>query len=448
MTSIRARLIFILVVMTAIVWLSAIVWIYASTRAQVEHVLDARLMEAARMVSSLITSQEIDPKRAAEGIANPSSLQNYERQLSCQIWALNGTLIGRSDAAPATPLASGKSGFSDTWVGGEAWRVYSVENAELGVRVLVGDNLKVRDGLVGGVIAGLVLPALLVLPSLTFLIWLCVDRGLAPLNCMAAALEIRPASDLSPLETENGPSEIRTVTRSLNGLFERVTAAREHERNFTAFAAHELRTPIAGLKTQAQIALASQEGETRENALKQIIVGVDRATRLVRQLTDLTAAENGEISGDVEETDVGATLANLSGELQVHNAKSARIVLAGTLKSLRLRIEPTLFLLAARNILENALLHSSGNGDIHCWARRYSNGRIGIVVDDDGPGISDAELLKVRDRFFRGRNKAPIGSGLGLAIVDLALTRAGAALLLSNRPEGGLRAEILIDSGR
>lgn len=101
MKSIRSRLFMILMITTGVVWMSAIAWIYLSTRAEVERVLDARLIEAARMVSSLITSQEIDPKRAAQIPAvEPTMHASYDRQLSCQIWALDGTLVGRSDAAP------------------------------------------------------------------------------------------------------------------------------------------------------------------------------------------------------------------------------------------------------------------------------------------------------------------------------------------------------------
>lgn len=178
MRSIRSRLFMILMITTGVVWMSAIVWIYLSTRHEVERVLDARLIEAARMVSSLITSQEIDPKRAAQiPTVEPALHASYDRQLSCQIWALDGTLVGRSDAAPATPLTESGEGFSQTLVGGEIWRVYAVMNSDLGMRVLVGDNMRVRDRLVADVIRGLALPALLILPILAGLIWLSVRKG-------------------------------------------------------------------------------------------------------------------------------------------------------------------------------------------------------------------------------------------------------------------------------
>lgn len=444
MTSIRTRLFFILMITTGIVWTSAVAWIYLNTRAEVERVLDARLTEAARMVSSLIASQEIDPRRAAQLPAGAAILRtSYERQLSCQIWALDGTLVGRSDAAPSSPLTQGTSGFSETSIDGELWRVYAIENKDLGMRVLVGDSLRVRDRLVGDVIKGLLLPASLIIPLLAGLIWLSVRKGLAPLNRMAAALGQRDASELGPLPDAGAPSEIRPVINSLNGLFGRVSAAREHERNFTAFAAHELRTPIAGLKTQAQVALGSDDSTIRRNALQQIVIGVDRTSRLVRQLTDITAAEAGEALSQHGETNVGHSLSLLADELAPHMPRGVRVSLNECLYGFCPKIEPCLFMLAARNLLENALLHSPPSGVVRCWAR-LDGGGVSIVFDDDGPGIPEDELPKVRERFFRGRNKTPVGSGLGLAIVDLVLSRAGGSLRLSNRPEGGLRAEMWI----
>lgn len=442
MRSIRGRLFMILMITTGVVWMSAIVWIYLSTRHEVERVLDARLIEAARMVSSLITSQEIDPKRAAQiPTVEPALHASYDRQLSCQIWALDGTLVGRSDAAPATPLTDSGEGFSQTVVGGEIWRVYAVMNSDLGMRVLVGDNMRVRDRLVADVIRGLALPALLILPILAGLIWLSVRKGLAPLNAMASTLETRPASDLSALPDADTPSEIKPVIRSLNGLFGRVSAARQRERDFTAFAAHELRTPIAGLKTQAQVALGSEDPRIRNNALRQMVIGVDRTSRLVRQLTDLTNTESGEIATAQQDVNIGKVLGQLADDIGQHYSDTAVIEVDPKLAGICLSVDPSLFTLAARNLLENAALHSGSEGVVRCLVRTEKDG-FGVVIDDSGPGIPEEELPKVRDRFYRGRNKTAMGSGLGLAIADLAMKRLGGKLYLENRREGGLRAEL------
>jgi two-component system sensor histidine kinase QseC len=440
MPSISKRLFLILALTTGLVWLSAVAWIFLSTRAEVERVLDARLMEAGRMVSSLIVSQEIavDPTQTITSDLPMRTHSAYDRQLSCQIWSLQGTLIGRSDAAPNQAMSEHTDGISETVIDGERWRVYAITNAERGVRVLVGDNLSIRDGLVNDVIRGLLLPALLILPVLAVLIWLSVRRGLEPLRKIAGDLEARHASDLSPIEDVKTAREIAPVLQSLNGLFARVARLRERERNFTAFAAHELRTPLAGLKTQAQVALASGDGAIREQALRQIVVGVDRTGRLVRQLLDMSAVEaldQGERSGMVRP---GSILRALADEL-ADPAKGVEVEVSPDLDDIELEIEPELFNLAARNLMENAVNHSPPGGIVRCRVAGLSEeGR--IIIEDDGPGIPEEELPHVTERFFRGRNKAPVGSGLGLAIVELALGRSGWRLRLQNRDQGGLQA--------
>lgn len=442
MPSISKRLFLILVLTTSLVWLSAVVWIFLSTRAQVEKVLDARLMEAGRMVSSMVARQEIDARSTGALTTEfPARVRSaYDRQLSCQIWSLQGTLISRSDAAPDQELSEHKDGISETVIDGERWRVYAITNADLGVRVLVGDHLRIRDGLVNDVIRGLLLPALLILPALAMLIWFSVRRGLEPLRKIAGDLETRQASDLRPIAGVRTAKEIVPVLQSLNGLFARVASLRERERNFTAFAAHELRTPLAGLKTQAQVALASDDRAIRDQALRQIVVGVDRTGRLVRQLLDMSALEaldQAERSSIVEPAAILRTLATELADLKTN----VTIEVSPELDTVELPIESELFTLAARNLIENAVNHSPPGGVVRCRLANTSDEQR-VVIEDDGPGIPDEELPQVTERFFRGRNKGPVGSGLGLAIVELALGRDGWMLQLQNRDTGGLRAVI------
>ncbi|MDI6028474.1 sensor histidine kinase N-terminal domain-containing protein [Corticibacterium sp. UT-5YL-CI-8] len=443
MPSISKRLFLILVLTTSLVWLSAVLWIFLSTRAEVERVLDARLMEAGRMVSSLISRQERDavPDRSTTVEIPLREHSAYERQLSCQIWSLQGALISRSDAAPAEKLSEQEDGISETVVDGERWRVYAITNTDIGIRVLVGDNLSMRDHLVNDVIRGLLLPALFIVPVLAVLIWFSVRRGLEPLRKIAGDLEARHATDLSPIEDVDTAKEIVPVLQSLNGLFARVAGLRERERNFTAFAAHELRTPLAGLKTQAQVALASEDPAIRDQALRQIVVGVDRTGRLVRQLLDMSAVEaldhESEKRGVVRPSFV---LRSLAAEL-ADRARQVSVEVAPEMDAVELHIEPELFTLAARNLMENAVNHSPPGGVVRCRvAGQFEAGQ--VIIEDDGPGIPEEELPRVTERFFRGRNKAPVGSGLGLAIVELALGRSGWRLQLQNRDAGGLRAVI------
>ena len=449
MNSIRARLIAVLIGSTGLVWLLAVGWIYLSTQAEVERVLDARLMEAARMVNSLLSDHRIEAgldKAAASQALGAFEVDHssYERQLSCQIWSLEGTLVGRSQNAPDTRLSGASAGFADAEVGGEQWRVFTVENQALGVRVMVGDSLQIRDRLVGDVIKGLVVPALLILPFLAGVILISVRRGLSPLSDMAQTLAVRPANDLRPLASVDLPREIAPAIGALNGLFRRVQEARERERSFTAFAAHELKTPLAGVKTQAQIALASDDPAVHANALRQITLGVDRTARLVKQLLDLAALEANDAEPDVVEARAADLLEAAVAELSLPAGGGRVVVDAGAGAERTVRVEPQFLSLALRNLIENALNHAPGDVPVTCRIEAGGDRAVRFVVEDEGPGIPEAEMALVVQKFVRGRTRSATGSGLGLAIAQAAMARIGGRLTLENRDEGGLRAGLSV----
>ncbi|ESR27255.1 ATP-binding protein [Lutibaculum baratangense] len=444
MRSMRGRLVAILLVSTGAVWLCAIAWIYWSTQAQIEQVLDARLREAAGMVNSLLTDNRIEvavaASEATELPAGFGSGVSYARQLSCQIWSLSGDLVSRSEGAPAGELSPASDGFSETVVDGERWRVYAIANEALGVRVLVGDSVAVRDRLVADMIKGLLLPAALLVPVMALLIWLSVRQGLLPLRDLARSLRQRRAEDLRPLDHAGSPTELIPPLEALNGLFRRVEAARQRERDFTTFAAHELKTPLAGLKTQAQIALASDDRTVQSAALAQIVHGVDRTGRLVRQLLDLASVEAAEPPRQVEACDLAALTRQTVEELAAKAAQQGVAIAiaaddeAGRAAG-RAEVEPFFFTLALRNVLENAVLHSPLGGTVLC-SLRQTEGCAAVVIEDEGPGMDPAEIGRATERFFRGRRKAASGSGLGLSIAQLALGRTGWSLTIENRGPG------------
>ena len=442
MTSLRTRLFIILIAATTLIWLFATAWIYLDTKRQLQHVLDTRIMEAARMVGSLVTSGEIGLSVRADEA--PSSIPlpelipvGYERQLSCQIWSFDGRLIGRSSGAPKAALSNGTSGFSEQEVGGEPWRVYAFADQERGIRVLVGDRLGLRDRLVADLVRGLLLPAIVVVPLLAFLIWASVGRGLQPLRRLTQGLKARGPEDLSPVDVGTPPSEIRPVVEALNGLFGKVAAAREHERSFTAFAAHELRTPLAGLRTQVQVALAAKDPSIREGALRQTLVAVDRTSRLVRQLLAMSELDATVDEGEVQDILVGSALAEVIASL---GTGAVQVEIDPALHHTTIRMNRELFHLAVRNLHENAVQHSPEGGVVR-WVLDVQTSSPMIAVEDEGPGIPEDEIGQVTDRFFRGRHRSTVGSGLGLAIVEAALKRARASFMLRNRQDrSGLRA--------
>ncbi|MBL4918559.1 sensor histidine kinase [Szabonella alba] len=450
MNSIRTRLFAILLAATGAVWLSAVIWIQYSTRMEVSHVLDRRLQESARMVASLIgRNGGIVPDDAAALVDAAPALpdtgsHDFARQLICQVWGFDGQLKSESDGAPGTRLADGVEGFSEREVEGEVWRVYSHVDEDMGIRVMVGDAKSVRDRLVGDVVLGLLAPALLILPLLAGLIWLAVRRGLQPLDSLACTLAARPATDLSALDDRNTATELQPMIGALNGLFRRVDAARERERSFTAFAAHELKTPLAGLKTQAQIAQIAPDEATRARALAQITGGVDRTDRMVRQLLDMTAAENPVVACDLAAQEGARILADVAeGLAGLADARGVALVLDASSVPWR-TTQAALLAPALRNLMENAILASPAGARVEARLDGQ-DGRMRFSVLDRGPGIADADRPHVTERFWRGRaDTSGHGSGLGLAIVAAVMARMGGELRLSPRDGGGELAELLL----
>ncbi|SDG23854.1 ATP-binding protein [Alloyangia pacifica] len=436
--SLRLRLFLILALATGAIWFSAVMWIEHSTRAQVTKVLDARLAEAARMVSSLLSDRRIAMAGDGSPVAIPLDPHgDYAHQLSCQIWSLRGTLVGQSEGAPAGQLTGAHgTGYSESTVGGETWRVYTVENAALGVRVMVGDSIGVRERLVSGVIEGLLLPMALILPLLAAAIWISLGKGLAPMHRLAEALRLRSPSDLAPLPVGPVPAEMRPMRSALDGLFARLSRAREAERDFTAFAAHELKTPLAGLRTQAQIARIAPDAATRTRALQNIERSVDRTDRLVRQLLELSAVEREGAAQD--QLDLGQLSAEICADLAPLAEARDVMLVSDVPEGSAQPLAASGFLLhaALRNLVENAVQASPVGAKV----RISCDGKV-LAVEDSGPGIPEALRARACERFVRGTQGGD-GSGLGLAIASAAMERLGGELRLPPSDGQGQRAEL------
>lgn len=443
MSSLRIRLFVLLAATTVIVWSSAAVWIYASTRAEVQRVLDRRLVEAAGMVASLATdAEDLLVRRPNQSRLVP--LPHYSRQLSCQIWTLDGRLVGRSSGAPSQPLAEGGSGFSERVISGETWRVYTIADPARQIRVSVGDNLRVRQRLTNDLMFGLLAPALAGLVALAILIWAAVGAGLAPLRQVARLLARRDPSDFSALGIEHPTKEIMPLIGAIDSQFARLEQLRADERHFIASAAHELQTPLAGLRVHAEIASMTDDASTREKSLHSIRKSVDRTARLVGQLLDLSREESGEPLPQ-QWVSVASVMDGLSDEFSNDLRRAdVQLVAANTVESLDIRIAPASLILALRNLIKNAIDHAPKGSSIEISAQSRGQ-NVALCIRDQGPGIPPEELAHIRGRFVRGAGERGLGAGLGLSIVELVLSHAGGTLDLRNLAEGGLESAILFE---
>lgn len=444
--SLRKRLIVSIALLLAALWLAAVGWFLLDVRAELRQVLDARLASSARMVQGLLArgDLQLDPGRLSQ--EEPGELEPLPvlpTQVACQLWTLDGNVVTFSDDTPPLTHEPEEDGLSTQLVDGQLWRVFTLTDTDTGIRIATAERQSLRTVLVRDVALAVTVPFLLALPGMGLVIWFGVGRGLSPLERLRNSIASRHADALDPLPEQDIPVEVAPLVRSLNGLFMRLTTTLERERRFTGDAAHELRTPLAGIKTQLQIAQAA-DGEVRARALSQAEVGLDRMSRLVAQLLTLARLESPiDADSQLECCDPHAVVRETVRELEP--AAVARGV------SLRERCEqavgpvamPASLLHAAlRNLLENAIRHSPAGATVTVSLEHMADGAALSVIDEGG-GLSEEEVANVTRRFYRAKSGATNGSGLGLSIVEAICERHGARLRLKSCPEnGGLVASL------
>jgi two-component system sensor histidine kinase QseC len=327
------------------------------------------------------------------------------------------------------------TGFRTSTRDGQARRVYTIVEPGLGGQVTVGDSQAIRDQLVRDVIAGFLWPALVVLPVIWGLIWLSITTGLAPLARFARDLEARRTDDLGALpEPKLRPREIRPLAGALNDLLARLARARAQERDFIAYAAHEMKTPLAGLKTQAHIASRAQDQATRARALEAISTSVDRTDRMVHQLLDLAQVDSRETR--LAPIALQTLLRQVLGDLaEVADRRQLHLALELPTQPVTLASDPFLLAMALRNLIENAIQASpKGSGVL---VRVSDTGADALIdIRDSGPGLPPAIAQQAQEKFVKGNNVDPSGSGLGLAIATDAMTAVHGAIRFEQQADG------------
>ncbi|MBU1458224.1 MAG: sensor histidine kinase N-terminal domain-containing protein, partial [Gammaproteobacteria bacterium] len=304
--SIRNRTL-VLVLGILLLSLSLISWrSYRDARHEIEELFDAQLAQSARLVQGLVM-HEMEPsarqalQTALDAAVNARRDQgvpghDYETKLGFQVYAADGSSVLQSAGAPngalqelaktdsAPPFSGLSGGYHDVQLDGHAWRLFLLQDREDDLWILVSERDDVRGELVGKIAGRSLLPDLIGLPLLALLIWLAVGWGLRPLAHMAQLLKSRDPDNLAPLLLAPLPPELEPVAASLNRLLQQVNQLVEREKRFIADAAHELRTPLAVLRVHAQNALQAGSDAERDEAIRQLLAGVDRTTRVVTQL--------------------------------------------------------------------------------------------------------------------------------------------------------------------
>lgn len=413
--SLQSRLLAMLLGLVVAVWLGAAFLTWFDAQHELDELLDGHLAQAAALLVAQQAKAD-DDGDDDDGVADAPSLHKYAPKVAFQVFQ-NGVMVLHSANAGSQPMSALTQGFDTVRLAdGFEWRVFVARGANTGVQVFVAEQTQTRDQILWAVMRGLLWPLVIALPLLGLALWWAVRHGLAPLRQLGQELGQRRAQALEPVPLADLPSEMQPMVQSLNGLFSRIENMLDSERRFTADAAHELRTPIAGIRAQAQVAMGAG-GDTAqlEHALRLTLVGCDRATRLVGQLLTLSRLE-ASTAAPATKVDLGALVQSLAADLAPSALARHQTLELEADAPCTVRGDETLVNVLVRNLLDNALRYSPDGArvlvDVTMQDRQAT-----LRVQDGGPGMTDAEIARLGERFFRVLGNEQPGSGLGWSIV-------------------------------
>lgn len=411
--SIRIRTTILVVVAVALVWLLAAYFTWREAEHEAAEVFDGHLAQAASMLIAQ-SAVEIEEPEELDGELHAPLTHRYGRKVAFQVWEHGRSLLVHSENAPNTRLAVNERGFSDSVVNGVAWRVFSGWNTRGDMLVQVGERIDARENMADQMAEGLLQPLAWGLPLLSVLLWLVIGRAMKPLDAVAGEIAARSPDRLEPLGSMAVPREVEPLVRRLDELLLRVAEALQREKRFTGDAAHELRTPIAALCAQAEVALASNRDDERRRALQAVLAAARRSGRLVEQLLTMARADSQLRSrwpkvdlAAVARESIAAIVESGVDHVEFELVNEAPAPMHGEAAWLRVLL---------RNLLENAARHAPAESVVRVSVEHRGD-QVCLSVGDRGPGVAPEMLPRLGERFWRAGDQAGGGSGLGLSIV-------------------------------
>lgn len=443
--SLQARLVLLVTALVLLVWLATTILTWFDARHELDELLDSHLAQAAALLV-VQQAREVDDDDSS---LDAPALHRYAPKAAFQVFH-DGNLVMKSANATSTPMIPSadefRSGFRTLQIEGKAWRVFAAHGAKRDVQVYVGEQVESRAAILWAVLRSTAWPVLAALPLLALAIWWAVQRGMSPLRKLGHALADRSPQSLHPVVLVRAPSEMQPVLNSLNGLLTRIQSLIDSERRFTADAAHELRTPIAAIRAQAQVAMLEPNEGQRRHALQATLEGCDRASRLVEQLLTLSRLEAGTVPAmsalnlaDLTRQVVANLAPAASGRQQSVELNTASDALA-----IQVSGDADLLSVLIRNLVDNASRYSPPGGRINIAVTANANSAQ-LCVEDSGPGMADTDLQRLGERFFRVLGSDVPGSGLGWSIVRRIAEVHNAQVDVGRSAQlGGLRVAVSV----
>jgi len=438
--SLQARLLGLVLGMVVAVWLASMLATWFDARDELDELLDSHLAQAASLLVAQ-QSREIEDEHHA---VDASPLHRYAPTVAFQVFH-EGRLALRSANAPTAPMvdpARGfKTGLETVRIDGLDWRVFAAYGAERDVQVYVGEQAASRAEILWAVLRSALWPMAVALPLLALAVWWAVYRGMAPLRRLGRTLGTRAPDEPGPVRLDGIPTEMEPMVDALNSLLTRIGLLLESERRFTADAAHELRTPIAAIRAQAQVALAETDEGLRRHALLGTLQGCDRATRLMEQLLTLSRLEAAD-APPMQKVDLGAVAKKVVADVAPGAIGKQQTLELDAVEACVVLGDETLLAVLVRNLVDNAVRYSPRGATVKVAVVRR-DAQVRLTVEDSGPGLSEADLLRIGERFFRVIGNEESGSGLGWSIVRRIAAAHHAVVRVDRSPAlGGLSVEV------
>jgi two-component system OmpR family sensor kinase len=435
--SLRGRLLWFLLAAITIAAVAQATIAYRTALHDADQIFDYHMQQMALSLrsSTPLSNDEARARQEAESAGGNDDMV-------VQMWSPDGAQMFHSVSRARLPQRA-VLGFSNVRANSTTYRVFSIQTSNQTVQV--AQDLAVRRNMAGNLALRTLGPIAVMMPILMLVVWWVVSGSLQPVARVRSQVASRQADDLSPVSDTGLPDEVRPLVQELNLLFGRVRTAFEAQQNFVADAAHELRTPLAALRLQAQSLDRADTPEARQVAVSRLTAGIDRATRLVEQLLILARQEATAAEGTAAKTrpvdlaDLARrTAADLAG---VAAAKGVDLGLQQA-DPASVDGQPDALQILLRNLVDNAVKYTPGGGTVDISVLSGA-GTVAVQVEDSGPGIPPDERERVFDRFYRVAGSEAAGSGLGLAIIKAIAERHGAVLTLgSSERLGGLMATV------
>lgn len=433
--SIRQFLLINLLLTITIITTISSIFNYFLDRADIERHLDSVLAQTTVAFSALLSdgveNRDIEKiqtqlnripvlsKQIFDRLFKDRPNDQFRQRFIFQVWSADNQLLMKTPGVTDKPLSIDEGGFSEVFIQHQPWRVFTLRSDITHETIMVAERYDIRAELAHNIARDDIYTMLIVYPILGLLIWVVIGRGLRTILLIANQIRERAPAFLEPVDLERVPKEVKPLIDELNKLFLRLQEGFEREKRFSADAAHELRTPLAALKTHAQIALKATDRKESQKAISHVITGVDRTTHVVQQLLTLSRMHPEVVH---LENPIRVDIAKLTAETLAQLApsaleKSIELELICNKDHVMIEGNPTALDILIRNLVDNAIRYTPKQGCVKVTIEKSSQHVILRVVDN-GPGIPAELRQRVFERFFRVLGTRVTGSGLGLAIVS------------------------------